>query len=427
MRGVRAISSVGLVGLVVLSACDVYDESLLEKKTSSTSPIPPEQWGSGIGWWSKKNVTTGCVSAGMPTVADRPTNTPDGDVGELYFALRSMALGSLDRNGEPTEGAWRNLGFDLDGLCTNSPTCPADDVALACDPAAAISPDGNECRDNTFGHLEADAISLQGLGKDFGLTNDGFNCALCKGDYNFVFRISKWNGQPNDSSVRLDIYPSPGLETEQGSWKCDLGMPTGAWKTNSCWGPNDKFTIQTGSTEVATTGTGSLPNSKLNDPSAYVKEGYIVAQLPENTLFWFPGKSAAWAYPLKLQRGVVVGKIEQKDGVWRISDGTLAGRARGTDLIEAFEDLGLCKGHQLYALMTGQVGLNADVLWNGANAEDEKCDSLSVGIGFDAEQASYSLTPRDPAKLPGCPPPSDGGTDAAADAGPDSGPSDGGF
>lgn len=410
MRGVRWILALLLAGLFVPSACDVYDESLLQKpKGAKGAPIPRDQWGSGLGWWSYKRAD-GCVSAGMPTVEDRPKNTPSGDVGELVFALRSMALGSLDRKGEPTDGAWKNLGFDLDGLCSLSPTCKSNDEAFACDPATGQSPDGNECRDNTFGHLEADAVSLQGIGKDFGLSNDAFDCALCKGDYNFVFRVTKWNGQPNDDSVRVDLYPSPGLEKERGAWKCDMDAPVGSWKKNGCWTIDDRFTIQTGTYDGTLTGE-SLPPANLNDPSAYVREGYIVAQLPENTLFWFPGKSAAWAYPLKLQRGFVVGKLEQVDGEWRISDGTIAGRARSSDLIESFGQLGLCPGHPLYALATGQLGLNADVIWNGVNDDSERCDSLSVGIGFEAAQAKFAGAPRDPVSLPGCP--ADGGADAS--------------
>ena len=93
MRGVRRFLSLCLGGLVVVSACDVYNTSLLEKKQGNTSPIPPDQWGSGVGWWSTKR-PDGCISAGVPSIDDRPKNTPEGDIGEIYFALRSMALGS---------------------------------------------------------------------------------------------------------------------------------------------------------------------------------------------------------------------------------------------------------------------------------------------------------------------------------------------
>lgn len=418
----------GLAALVALHSCKVYDESLLGG--TKGTPVPPDQWGSGIGWWSTKG-TNGCISAGLPTQADRPKSTASDELAPLYFAISSMALGSLDRNGDKTEGAWKSLGFDIDGLCTNSDTCEAEVTELPCTPKAAISGDGRECRDNTFGHLESDAIALQGLGKDFGLSNDAFNCALCRGDYNFIFRVSKWNGTPNDESIRLDLYPSPGLE-KTPSWSCEIDAPIGDWKKNTCWTQADRWTIQKNTFDGVLEPGKDLPNALSNDPNAYVKDGYVVAQLPENTNFWFPGKSAAWAYPLKLQRALVVAKLTQTETGYRVEDGTISGRARTNDLVSAFADLGLCDGHSLYVLMKSQIELNADVLWNGTNSEQASCDALSVGIGFEADLAGYGGE-RDPVTLPGCPLTTDGGTDgggipdgAAGDSGVDSGPKDAG-
>jgi hypothetical protein len=397
-----------------LHSCKVYDESLLDGQ--ATSPVPPDQWGSGIGWWSTKG-KNGCISAGLPTEADRPKSASADVLPPMHFAIRTMALGSMDRKGEKTDGAWKSLGLDLDGICTNSETCDIEPSTLPCTPSAALPPDGRECRDNTFGRLESEAIALQGLGKDFGLSNDAFNCALCRGDYNFTFRISNWNGTPTDDSVRLDFYPSPGLE-QLPAWQCDLNAPTGAWKKNPCWKATDKWTIRSGSYD-GKLDPKQLPNALLNDPNAYVRDGYVVGQLPENTEFWFPGKSAAWAYPVTLQRAMVVAKLVETEGGHRIEDGTIVGRARTTDLIKAFESLGLCEGHPLYTLMKGQVGLNADVLWNGTNSESAACDALSVGIGFDADPASFGGE-KPAVTLPGCPASTDGGTDGGGqDAGAD--------
>lgn len=419
VRPAAAAIGAALLALTLSHSCKVYDESLLEG--SGSSPVPADQWGSGIGWWSTQS--GGCVSAGFPTQGDRPKNTPADSIGDLHFAISSMALGSLDRKGEATDGAWKTLGLDLDGLCTTSETCAVEPKTFACASVGSAPGDGRECRDNTFGRLEADAIAVEGLGVDFGLSNDAFNCALCRGDYNFVFRISGWNGTPDDESVRLDFYPSPGLE-KKPAWQCDL-KSTGAWKKNSCWGAKDKWTIQKGTTDGSVK-PGALPNALLSDPSAYVRDGFVVGQLPENTLFWFPGKSAAWAYPLKLQRAVVVAKLVEKSGSYAIEDGTIAGRARTTDLVQAFEDLGLCEGHSLYGLMKGQVALNADLLSNGTNVESAPCDALSVGIGFDARPASFGAEAPAVA-LPGCPTGGDGGVDAGTDGGPkDGGGKDGG-
>jgi hypothetical protein len=381
-------------------ACQVYDSSLLDGEGGS--PIPEDQWGSGIGWWSVKTAN-GCVSAGSPTVNDRPKNAGGESVAPLYFAVRDMALGSLDRAGEPTDEAWKQLGFDLDGQCTSSDTCPGVEQVACTSKGTGLPIDGAECRDNTFGRLEDEAVALEGIGKTIGLSNDGFNCSLCGGVYNFVIKLSEWNGQPDDSNVRVDFYPSPGLENPPG-WQCDINAPIGEWKANGCWTKSDRWTIQEDSYSGTLADGADLPPANLNDPSAYVRQGYIVGQLPADALLWFPGdKATVRAYPLKIQLGIFAGRLVQKDGAWHIADGTIAGRSKGEDLIEAFELLGFCEGHQYYGTMKLYVNNYLDILASGAVSPEATCDALSVGIGFTADEASFSTTPADVVPLPGCP------------------------
>jgi hypothetical protein len=406
-----------LLGCIAFG-CQVYDSSLLKEKEPE-GDVPESQWGSGIGWWSKKH-PNGCLSAGAPTVNDRPKGASGDSIPPLYFAVRDMALGSLDREGQPTDFAWKTLGFDLDGVCTNSETCPGEQEPSC--KGLGMPADGRECRDNTFGRLENEAVSLENVGKTVGLSNDGFNCSLCNGVYNFLIKISEWNGQPDDANVRVDLYPSPGIENPP-AWKCDIADPIGAWKPNPCWTKSDKFTIQSNSF-TGVLSEKELPPASLNDPSAYVRHGYIVGQLPADTLFWFPGdKATVRAFPLKIQHGIFVGKLEQKDAGWHIADGTIAGRARRDDLVEGFQQLGFCEGHELYSAMQIYLTTYLDILASGAVSPEATCDALSVGIGFTADEASFSTTPVDVVPLPGCPttPPIDGGIDGGSDASIDSG------
>jgi hypothetical protein len=393
---VLAASRLLIVGTLV-AGCSVYDASLVESKDA---PLPENEWGSGLGWWSRK-AADGCVRAGVPTVNDRPKNAT-GDGGPvLQFALRNMALGSLGRDQEPSREAWQSLGFDLDGLCTQSVTCPRP-PEFPCVTAGLSVLDGFACRDNNFGRLASETVAASGIGTTVGLSNDGFNCSLCNGIYNFVIQLSQWNGEPNDSNVRIDFYPSPGIETLP-AWQCRLDTEPGAWRGNACWTKADRFLLKRDSFAGSLTPGAGLPPANLNDPSAYGKDGYVVGQLPPNTSLWFPGdRGEVRALPLNVQQGVFAGKLVQKDGVWRIEDGTIAGRSRGSDMIKAFRDLGFCEDHTLYGLMESFVTGNLDVLSSGANSPDAACDALSVGIGFEAEEATVSYTAVTVADLPGC-------------------------
>jgi hypothetical protein len=382
VRAVRRLLLSFSVPVAVISAaahgCNVYDPSLLE-------PISPEvPRRGGIGWWSGPD-ERGCFSALAPQPEDRPKPSGDGDVGPIYLAIESMRLGSLNEEGVLDANAWQDLGFDLDRVCTASETCQSADPPPSCKAgSSAIARDGRYCRDNTFGRLEHTAAGVPEITNKYGLSDDAFNCALCVGHYNFVIRITGYNGQPNDDQIRIDLYPSPGLENPL-PWDCT--QPD--WKTRPCFQPDMPWTVL----EDAVTekrGGPDLPDATLFDAAAYVRQGYLVMQLPADTLFWFPGYGApVVAFPITIAQGTVAGRLARgADGVWRIDDGIIAGRSRGEDIVEAFRMMGFCEDDTNYGLMTTFVRSNLDLLADGRNDPSELCDAMSFGFGFKALQAT---------------------------------------
>jgi hypothetical protein len=338
----------------------------------------------GIGWWSGRG-DRGCFTAGAPGPEDRPPPAGDGDVGPIYLALESMRLGSLNEEGVLDSNAWQDLGFDLDGLCTASETCDDDTSPFSCKPGAStIARDGRHCRDNTFGRLEHAAAGVPELTQKYGLSDDAVNCALCVGHYNFLIRITGYNGEPNDDNVRLDLYPSPGLERRL-PWDCT--EPD--WNTRPCFQPDMPWTVLEDGVEERRGGP-DLPNATLFDDAAYVREGYLIMKLPVDTLFWFPGHSApVVAFPMTIAEGTLSGRIERRpDGVWRMDDGIIAGRSRGSDIIAGFRRMGFCEEDSNYELMTTFVRSNLDLLAGGHNDANEPCDAMSFGLGFRAVQAT---------------------------------------
>lgn len=395
--------------------CQVYDVSLLD---------PPADAGTtaknGVGWWSRAD-SDGCFSAGVPRPEDRPPPSAAPNVEPIFMAVASMRIGSLDENGTLDPNAWQSIGFDLDGTCTGSDTCPrTGDPRVSCVPSSAqVARDGQFCRDNTFGRLEYTAQLVPELAKKYGLNDDAFNCALCTGQYNFLLKITGYNGLPDDDQVRVDLYPSPGLEKPL-PWNCALPD----WKTHPCFTPDLPWTLRADSVLGSTSGVDVGP-SKLFDDSAYVREGYLVVRLPEDTLFWFPGtKALAVAYPLALQKGIVTGRIVKgPDGVYRIEDGIIAGRAKKDDMLRGFRLIGFCEDDANFPLMEQFISSNLDTLSDGTTDPARPCDSMSVGLAFTGLQAK-------PGKLEAVQPLVecggklvDGGADASADAGADA-PSD---
>jgi len=356
--------------------CSVYDESLLAPADPGVTPK------GGVGFWSGPG-DRGCFSARMPTEADRPPPGSDKVLPPIYLAVQSTRLGSLAENGQLDNNAWQDIGFDLDGVCTGVESCTGDDSPPSCKPTVPqISTDGHDCRDNTFGRLEYAAALVPELSKKYGLSDDAFNCALCVGDYNYLFRISGYNGEANDDNVRVDLYPSPGLDKPL-PWDCK----DPSWKDHPCFTPDEKFQVTPDSMSAPQAGP-DLSDSKVFDAAAYVRDGYLVVKFPDNTLVWFPGyKALVVAFPILIQKGLLAGKLTHDvDGVWRITDGTIGGRVKGPDLVQGFRDLGLCEADPNYSVMVDFVNKNLDVLADGTNNADATCDAMSTAFAFTAQQ-----------------------------------------
>ena len=397
--------------------CNIYTPDM-------TSGTAPPATGTGIGWWSAPEGT--CFSAGAPKPSDRPAAASAVDVLPITLALRTMRIGSLDANNQFNLLAWQDLGLDLDGVCTSSPTCPADEPIGSCKPtSASVATDGNYCRDNTFGRLEVNAANIPEVGGKYGLNDDAFNCALYTGAYNFLIKVSGYNGTPNDDQVRVDFYPSPGLEPPLPG---DCTSKT--WQSTSLGFLADQPWYIRDTAVPTPQGGPDLPDATLADPNAYIREGYLVANLPSDALFWFPsikGRTAnvATAFPLRFAQGIVTGHLKKApDGTWSVEDGTIAGRTRETDVLQGFRLIGFCQTDPNFTLMTGFLHSNLDILATGPNDPNVTCDAITVGIAYSARQAKAGkLIHVD--DLVECPPvATDGGTDGSSAAGAPDAPAD---
>jgi cysteine-rich repeat protein len=366
--------------------------------SDATTPFDAASCAFGECWWSQK--AGDCKSAGAPGPEDRPNlldNVSDKDVGEIYLGWSRLWLGTTDRDGKATDTAWQGFGLDLDGVCTNSSTCPSVKNAVSCHSSASQIPfDGELCRDNTFASLQPVVARVPEIGQKFGLSEDVFNCALWRGDYNVIVRVSGYNGRADDSQVRVDFYQSDGLEQAQG-WKC----PVDNYRdTYPLWRASATWRIDESTLTGAITEPGHLPDSTIADPHAYVKSGYLVAAIPDGATLRLAGNGMPYrGFPLTAHRGLWIGNLyKAQDSTWHMRDGLDTGRTRKEELIKSFREIGLCEGLGLdsfYQSVTTYVDENADLLADGSVSPDTPCDAMSFGLGFEASQ----VTPGAPARI----------------------------
>ncbi|HKP64886.1 MAG TPA: DUF4215 domain-containing protein [Polyangiales bacterium] len=430
-RGTSVLVLSGVIAGMITAACNVYERGLLgQAATAGASgagmagssgarevdagngddPTPPPPLeiapcASGECWWSRGAVDD-CRSAGVPTVADRPTTPDSAGVAEIYLGFTQVRLGARGVDAKRSEDAWEEFGFDLDGLCTNPTSCNGMPGMAACkNPPPATPYDGQLCRDNTFGRLQPVLATAREVGDDFGLSEDAFNCELWRGGYNMLVRVSGYNGQQNDPSVRVDYYMSTGLE-ESVPWKCptdDDFRSRPRWRSARTWGVDES------SLTGPISRPGTLPESKFSDSDAYVKNNYLVARVPDGTPQGFLGNGDPYrGFMFKPRGGLFVGKLLQiKDGTWEIADGLLGGRIAKTDLVNAFREAGFCGTEDVssfYQSLLEVVDETSDMLASGDIDASKDCDAMSYAIAFQAGQLLPGQATKVPARVPCCPP-----------------------
>ena len=90
-----------------------------------------------------------------------------------------------------------------------------------------------------------------------------------------------------------------------------------------------------------------LPNARYADPIAYVRGGYLVAQLPAGTELWLNGKEAhahVAGYRTIIHRAVTVAKlVKGQNDLWTFEDGIISGVTYPPDVVQALEEIGFCE------------------------------------------------------------------------------------
>jgi hypothetical protein len=407
--------------VILHASCNIYDSSLLVPG----STVPP---GGGVGWWSGQTGQGGqCFSAGVPTNDGKPQPSGATALPPITLAIHDVELGALNKDGGADPNAWKDVGFDLDGLCTGSPTCDLGDqpTPIPCKaPTASIAYDGNYCRDNTFGRLEYTVSLVPEIVTKYGINDDAFNCALCVGDYNILIRLTDYNGTDTDDHVRVDLYPSPGLEKIL-PWDCS----NDSWRSHPCFTPDQAWTVWDKFLTAQHDGPDLAPSTSFDD-SAFVRNGYLVAHLPDGLRLWFPGTNAlATPYPVYLQKGIVTAKLSRaQDQTWVATDGVIGGRIKQTDIIRGFREIGLCEQDKNYSLLPMFIDQNLDITSNGQNDSNATCDAMSMAIAFNAVQATAGKVAQatDPVECKYGTTPPDGGAEGGAEAGTSEGGTDAG-
>lgn len=323
--------------LLTVSACSVYDSTLVEKGLASIPERPPSS-----------------------------TSSAD-DAVESVFALRNI---SLDQSGD----RWRRLGLDLDGMNTASIADAAECVAANGNPPL----DGDKGIDNAFGQFVLPTVvSLMSCLED--------NIALHQGGGRgtVLLRLRNWNGTHNDAKVDVSLFFSvDGTALDDvsdlewgGAAASSLMLPGGIEEApEPAWDGDDHFFV-----DPSTLITEDLDRPVIGKTDAYISNGRIVLPLDTDATFAFLTGPGSFSITIN---GFLLADLSEDGNL--LEKGIIAGRFPAGKLVSALGPLGICdealRG-SILGLLTDNLDLHAD---SDVGSPDDECTATGVSFSFQA-------------------------------------------
>jgi hypothetical protein len=299
---------------------------------------------------------------------DPPATGADGDVGELFSAVRAMSMAS-----QPGEAAY---GFDLDNLCScpDRLACVGPQPGKPCDPADSGT-------DNAANDLFNFFSSLSGIKLD----ESGLRLGLDTGRFGVVFRLSGWNGEANDPAVQLAAF---------NAWRVNDGADAGArFDGNDVWDLDRESFVD-----------ARIPTFPAT--SAYVTDGVLVAAFTRLVVkVRIPTVGGRWLLiPVEMRDVHVAARISRSGAGFSLSGAEMGGRMPTASLLSLAVSGGACPGSTGFDTVKPFLCDSRDVpLDPGKDGRDAPCEALSMGIAFDTLPARPAPDAGLPTEFVPCP------------------------
>jgi hypothetical protein len=304
---------------------------------------------------------------GPPSVQNAP-----GDV------TLTNVITTVDYGDAQGTKAYLEIGYDLDGRCTNRGDPPE------CLPEAWTEgdpTDGPRGQDNGVGKLLAIQYDLFGVAP---ITSETESAEIKKGKRApfALLRVSGFSGFSEDDEVRVEWYSALRFDQAQGP-------PAPKLDGNDAW-PVAAFVADL---DAGAADAGASPSVHV-DPAAYVTHSTLVARFPMLKVplanVWFEVRDVVLTAKLTPEPG---------GGFLKLYDGTIAGRARMDELLwvvpyitKSLLGLELCTDNPNYATAKSYVCSAADIPFGSTPPANGVCDGISFGLNFQTDAAQLGPT-----------------------------------
>jgi hypothetical protein len=394
LRDVRALAVVLaalLPAAVAVASCALEGFTVQGAAGAPPDAGPDAGAGGGVGAGGGSGGDMGCERASYPKPPSDVTLSGDET---FTVALRSIDFG---------EKASAPPGLDIDDRCT----CCCDDDGPSC-----LQPKESCDYDHGVDNAAAAIFKLIGLSLvDF--SSEFFSTGAEQGLWSIVLRVRGYNGLPDDDQVELAWLMSSGLDAG------DAGAGAPAWDGEDLWEITNESMVgpDGGAPNPAGGVEGNTP--RFVDPLAYVTGGVLVASFPSAEMRVAGSLNSV---VLRLTGGFLVARVEASPGVpgaYALADGLVVGKWRLEDVFLAIssyrsnDGLPVCTDDTAYVIGKQTICKSADV-YAGTTTPTTPCDSLSLGVAFEASPARVGAIISPPGNPPGCPPETDPANDSCA-------------
>jgi hypothetical protein len=330
--------------------------------------------------------STGGDQAGR--VPPKPTGSAVSGGEERTYALHTLYLGETDRGGAKNGDAWKDYGYNLDGLVTKVTDAKSPDLEKVCKRVgaaeASVHADGNEGIDNAFGNKILELL------EPFAPTpSKPVNEAIQRGDFTILLKVKGLTDDPAQTNTGL-------------SGTILVGAAYG--ETPPTFTKSDDWPYR------------ANPQVPIN--GAYIENGQFVNG-EGGASIQLSLKVQGQTLTLTVQKAIITFKHGAND---ELVDGTIAGVLSTEELINGVSAIAgsfstdLCEGATIEGIKDS-IRQASDMMADGSQSPGATCSGISVGIGFTAKRVGNptKTAPEGAIETDPCDAPAGGG-DAGTDA-----------
>ncbi len=307
------------------------------------------------------------ADAGPPPPIGGQPPAPPADGGAptsstYTFAVQTIYLGETPYGGgAPSATAWKNFGYDIDGLTTTNQSTNV--CTLAAGAPKANQVDGTNGIDNAWGSVLLPIIQSS---TSLPTPSAAETTSIDQGNFTLQIQVTGLSDDPQQSATGL---------TSQLFTSGAYGNGTPAFDSTTDW-PVLSTSVKDGKTIAS--------GSTVQFASSYVTNGVFVSG-PSGTAITLQFAAGGIQMPITIHDAVITFSHPSHAVA---SYGVISGVLETQEFIDALQivagqiSTSLCG--PAFQGIADQILQAQDILQNGTNAPNVACSAISIGLGFDA-------------------------------------------